>query len=235
VDPNTGSSSTRNIRGLDGHGSGTIESFKWLGLIVMFAEHWMRYVVGELPEWLYLCGRVAFPLFVSALALGLRRLPDARLQLVALRLCLWALVAQASLQLVDAPEGQLNVLFTLGLGVAVVLGFERIRSPFVLALVLCAAGAVALWCEFGIIGTALVAAAVALTREEDPSALAWIAVGGLLAALALPNRNHFALAAIPIGVLVWWLGFEVPRVRRIFYWAYALQFPVYAGARLLLP
>ena len=203
MDPITGWLAARGGLRVAGIGSGTIESLKWLGLIVMVAEHWMRYVVGELPLWMYRCGRLALPLFVFALALGLRSLPGTRMPAVTLRMFAWALVAQASLQLVEAPEGQLNVLFTLGLGVAIVLVFERIRSPLVRALALCAAAVTSLWCEFGPIGTAFVAGTVGLARSRNPPPAAWAAAAALLVALALPNRSHFALAAVPAALLVW--------------------------------
>ena len=217
-----------------GVGSGTIESLKWLGLIAMIAEHWMRFVVGELPSWLYLCGRTAFPLFVFALALGLAGKARSQIRATTLRAFVWALVAQAGMQLVDAPDRQLNVLFTFGLGLALVDVFDRVRSPFLRAVVLCAVAAVAMWCEFGVIGVAFVAAAVALCRAEHPPAAAWAAVLGLLAALAIPNGNHFALISIPVAILVSSSGIAVPRVRGLFYWAYALQYPVYAAARQIL-
>ena len=231
---NTRLAATRGTFQLGVIGSGTIESLKWLGLIVMFGEHWMRYVVGDLPGWLYQCGRVAFPLFVLALALGLRNLPDSKLPAAVMRLFAWAAVSQAGLELVDAPENQLNVLFTLGLGVAIVVAFMRTRSPFLLALTLCAAGAVAVWCEFGVVGAAFVAAAVALARASNPPAAAWIGVAALLAALAIANRSHAGLAAVPLAMVALSLDIRVPRVRRLFYWAYAFQFPLYAGARMVL-
>jgi hypothetical protein len=219
---------------LSGIHSGTIESLKWLALIAMLAEHWMRHVVGEVPGWVYQCARVAFPLFVIALALGLRTQSRARLRAVMLRMLAWAVLAQATLQCVDAPEGRLNVLFTFALGLGLVAAFEAERhpSPFVLALALAAAGTAALWCEFGVVGVAFVAAAVAIARADGPPAAAWLAVAGLLAALAVPNGNHFALAAVPVALIVWRLGIRLPRVRGAFYWAYMLQFPVFAGARM---
>lgn len=170
-------------------GRGVIKSLKWLALGIMFVEHWMRYVVGDTPEWIFRTGRVVFPLFVFALALALRSQSCSKLLKVIVRMFAWAIVAQATLQLVDAPEGQLNVLFTF-------------------------------------------AGAIALARAGDPPAIVWLAVTGLLAALAIPNGNQYALAAVPVALLVWRLGIGPPRVRGAFYWAYALQFPVFAVARL---
>lgn len=234
MDPDTGAPTDRGLAHRLGVSSGTIESLKWLGLAVMLAEHWMRYVVGEWPQWLYLAGRMAFPLFVFALALGLSGQPSPKLRAVLIKMLIWALVAQAALQLVGVPATQLNVLFTFSLGLAAAQAFALLRSTFLLAITLAAIGAVSLWCEFGPIGVAFVAGSVALARMDAPATAAWIAVAGLLAALAVPNGNHFALAAVPVALVVWRLGIKVPRLRGMFYWVYALQFPVFAVARTAL-
>ncbi len=219
---------------VDSNTTGRLEAIKWLGLAVMVAEHWYRYVVGQLPQWLYQCGRLAFPLFVIALACGLRHQARDRLASTVMRVLAWAIAAQALLQLVDAPAGRLNVLFTFTAGLALVVVFERAASTFLRALAMAAAGAIGMWCEFGPFGVGLVAAAVALGRAEQPPAVAWIGVLGLLAALAVPNGNAIALAAVPVASAVWLLGLRIPRVRGVFHWAYALQFPVYAAAHQVL-
>lgn len=208
-----------------------IETLKWLALLVMLAEHWMRYVVGELPTWVYDCGRVVFPLFVLSLALGLRSQPCEKLRAVLVRMVAWAVVAQVTIQFVDAPTGQLNVLFTFSLGLAAAYGLGCMTPSFGLALGLCAIGAVATQCEFGVAGVAFVTAAVAIARAKELPPAAYLVVLGTLVALAVPNGNHYALAAAPVAVLVWILRIRLPRLRGAFYWAYALQFPALAGAR----
>jgi hypothetical protein len=125
------------------------------------------------------------------------------------------------------------VLFTFALGLAAAWGFESVRSPFLLALALCAIGIAGIWSEFGVVGVAFVAAALAIARAEDPPAAASVVVAGLLAALAITNGNHWALAAVPVAWLVWRLGIRMPRIRGAFYWAYALQFPVLAATRMV--
>ena len=217
-----------------GDGSALIEPLKWLALLLMLAEHWMRYAVGDLPAWLYACGRVAFPLFAFALALGLRDQPCTKLVQVLFRMLVWAAVAQATIQLVDAPENRLNVLFTFALGLAAAYGVGCISSPLLVAIQLAAIGVVSLWCEFGLVGVAFVAACVALARAGDRPLAAWIVVLALLGLLAIPNGKHYALAAVPLTLLIAKLPLRIPRLRGAFYWAYALQFPVYAGARFLL-
>jgi hypothetical protein len=208
-----------------------IETLKWLALLVMLAEHWMRYVVGELPPWVYNCGRAVFPLFVLSLALGLRSQPCGKVRDVLLRMLLWAGVAQVTIQFVDAPPGQLNVLFTFALGLAAAYGLGCMKPSFWVAIGLCVIGAVATQSEFGIVGVAFVAATVAITRAKGLPPVAYLVVLGSLVALAVPNGNHYALAAIPVAALVWVSRIRLPRLRGAFYWAYALQFPAFAGAR----
>jgi hypothetical protein len=198
--------------------------------MTMLAEHWMRYVAGELPPGIFALGRLAFPLFVFALALGLRAQPLPKLAAVMLRLFLWAVVAQAMLLFVDAPSLQLNVLFTFTFGVAAACALGSGRSPLAAAVALCAIGAVSTRCEFGPAGVAFVAGSVALARAQDRPLVAWLVVAGLLAALAVPNGNHWALAAVPVALALAALPIRIPRVRGVFYRMYALQFPIYAIA-----
>jgi hypothetical protein len=84
------------------------------------------------------------------------------------------------------------------------------------------------------VGVAFVAATIVFARAADPPAAAWVVVAGLLAALAVPNGNHWAIAAVPVAWLVWRFGIRMPRIRGAFYWAYTLQFPVFAAARLMM-
>jgi len=227
----------RSGRAWQGEGAaslGVVESLKWLALSVMLAEHWMRYVVGSFPPWLFNLGRIVFPLFVLALALGLRETTGDKLGSVTRRMLAWAVAAQVAMQLVAAPALRLNVLFTFGLGLAAARIVACQPPTLRTALALLAIGVASIWCEFGTIGVALVAAAVAVARAGDPSPIGALAVMVLLVALAVPNGNHFALAALPVALLVWALRLRIPRLRGAFYWAYTAQFPIFAVARQAL-
>jgi hypothetical protein len=197
----------------------------------MLVEHWMRYAVGQLPDWAYAIGRLAFPLFVFAFALGASALPRAKLPAMLSRMVAWATAAQAALLSVDAPTGQVNVLFTFSLGIAVVWLLEGDWPLLLQAVLLAVIGVAASWCEFGVVGVAFIAVTVAVARAGEAPAAAWLAVAVMLAALALPNRNHFALLAMPIACLAGQSRIRIPRCRRAFYWIYALQFPVFATVR----
>jgi hypothetical protein len=214
-------------------GREAIEPLKWLGVSAMLLEHWMRYAVGHLPDWAYAAGRLAFPLFVFALALATRDLPSARLPAIILRMLAWAIVAQLALLTVDAPAGQANILATFALGMTAAWLLESGLPLLLQAVALAAIGTAALWCEFGVVGVAFVAVTVKVARAGEAPLAAWLAVVVMLFALALPNRNHFALAAAPLAYAVGRSGIRVPRLRRAFYWIYVLQFPVFAAARSL--
>ena len=222
------------MRATSDAGARLIEPLKWLALVIMLAEHWMRYVAGDLPPWLFAAGRVAFPLFAFALALGLQGHSCRTLGKVIARMLVWAAIAQASVQFVDAPDDRLNVLFTFALGVTAAYAIGCMRQLGVAAVALGVIGLVSWWCEFGPAGVACVAGCVTLARAGERPIAAWVVVLALLALLAIPNGNHYALAAVPIAFLVAWSPARLPRLRGAFYWAYALQFPVYAGARALL-
>jgi hypothetical protein len=222
------------VRAVSDSGARLIEPLKWLALVIMLAEHAMRYVAGELPPWLYAAGRVAFPLFAFALALGLRVHPCERLGKIIARMLVWAAIAQATIQFVDVPDDRLNVLFTFALGVAAAYAIGCMRQLGLAAVALGVIGIVSWWCEFGPAGVAFVAGSVTLARAGERPIVAWVAVLALLALLAIPNGNHCALAAVPVVFLVASVPVRLPRLRGAFYWAYALQFPVYAGARALL-
>jgi hypothetical protein len=222
------------VRAVSDAGARLIEPLKWLALAIMLAEHAMRYVAGELPPWLYAAGRVAFPLFAFALALGLRMHPCGKLGGIIARMLVWAAIAQATIRLVDVTDNRLNVLFTFALGVAAAYAMGCIRQLGVAAVGLGVIGAASWWCEFGPPGVAFVAGCVTLGRAGERPIAAWIAVLLLLALLAIPNGNHYALAAVPAALLVAWSQVRLPRLRGVFYWTYALQFLAYAGARELL-
>ena len=211
-----------------------IESLKWVALAAMLAEHGMRYAVGELAPWAYEIGRVAFPLFAFALALGMRGRPPATLLAVTVRMLAWAAVAQAAMQVVGRPPTQLNVLFTFALGLAAAAVLGSGRPLFAQALALAVIVVASACCEFGLVGAGFVAACIAFARAKDPPGAAWVACAALLVGLAIPNHSHFALAAVPLALVIGALPIRLPRLRGAFYWAYALQFPVLAGMRVMI-
>jgi hypothetical protein len=60
----------------------------------------------------------------------------------------------------------------------------------------------------------------------------FLALGGAL--VCLVNQNLFAACAPLVAVAISAGGIEVPRIKRVFYWTYAGQWPVFAALRALV-
>lgn len=208
------------------------ELLKWAGLAAMLTDHIGLYVFGrQATEGLsYEIGRLAFPLFVMAIAAGLAA-PGARLVVVWRRLVAWAVVAQlASLPVRELLPFNVLLTFALGLGLVGAVTMEAHRYARIGAVVglLFAAGYV----EFVHPGVLMVAAAVWYARAPSGAAL-----GALLAATAgvcVINGNTVALGALGLAWLLGTVPLEVRRVRRLFYVAYVGQFPLLWLARGLV-
>lgn len=200
-----------------------VELVKWIGLGVMLADHVGAFVLQPSIA-TELLGSLAFPLFAIALAAALAQ-ADARAQARTFQRCMtFGLIAEAGRLLVESQMLPLNVLFTLGLGVALaqqaVAGFPILRTVAIFMA--------AVTVEFSIPGVVLVALLVMAYRDPRVWHLfALVIAFGLLHPFN-PMAPHAAFLAIP---LVACLSFvpahnDVPRVPQLFYWLYCLQFPV---------
>ena len=211
--------------------AGQLEAVKWVALAFMLLEHFWRYAIGEMPPAVYQAGRIAFPLFAFALALGLGSKPCVAVRVVLGRIFAWGLVAQVAGLLVDVPLTRLNVLFTLGLGLLSAYAFScepRWWRAAIFAVPIAILG----WhCEFGLWGAGLVFALLQLARSGWQSRNYWLLTGLMLVTLSIPNRSMSALLAVPAVYLVILSGITVSRIRRVFYWIYVAQFPAFALMR----
>ena len=211
--------------------AGQLEAVKWVALAFMLLEHFWRYAIGDMPPAVYQAGRIAFPLFAFALALGLGSKPCVTMRAVLVRIFAWAAIAQIACLTVEVPLTRLNVLFTLGLGLlgAYALSCEpRWWRAAIFAVPIAILG----WhCEFGLWGVGLVFALLQLARSGWESRNYWLLTGLMLATLAIPNRSISALLAVPAAYLVILSGLAIPRIRRVFYWIYVAQFPAFALIR----
>lgn len=209
--------------------SSSIEATKWLALSLMLFEHVHTFVLGELPAVPYMLGRLVFPLFAIALAVGLTHLTRGQYAQLVGRLCIWGGIA-AALGLLVRDVLPLNVLFTFAFGVtlhAVWSGIGRGRFMIVIAI-----GLAALTVEYSVPG--VVAVALLCAWAKDQGTLRGYA--RLLAGLSLVcvvNGNWFALLAAPLAFAIEAGGLHLPRVRRVFYYGYALQWPVFSLLRAL--
>ncbi|WPC04793.1 TraX family protein [Pseudomonas benzenivorans] len=209
-----------------------LDLLKWLALLSMLLDH-LRYVWPQL-YWLYVPGRLAFPLFCLAIAVNLRRLaPGQPLPLRYLGLLLgFALLSEWPYRLLVPAPQTLNILPTLALGLLLAHALERPRGPRwpglgVLLLALLAHP----WLMFGAAGVLLPAAFVQALRRPR-HAWPWPPLLCLLANYWPPlygdawRGDVFALAVVAacalaplVGICLLRrpLGFAVAPVRR---WAY---------------
>ncbi len=95
---------------------------KVLAIVAMFIGH-IGLFFFESPLWMYIIGRLAFPLFAFLLANGARHTKNPRAYL--LRLFIFALISQIPFilanRIVDPNYWTLNILFTLFLGLLAIL------------------------------------------------------------------------------------------------------------------
>ncbi len=208
---------------------GTVEALKWLALILMTMDHINKYLFNAtLPVALEL-GRLCLPIFVILLAFNLAR-PDALQRGVyvrtMMRLAVFALISSIPFMALGGLAGgwwPLNVLFTLLLITAVLYLFEQGGSAdfwFAAFIILFLGAFVEFW---------WMAIALGLSSWwffKRPSWIAAIAVVIACASLWIPNRNGWALAALPLMVAASRFDFQVPR----FKWAFYVFYPLHLTA-----
>ncbi|MDQ9169466.1 TraX family protein [Oxalobacteraceae bacterium R-40] len=203
---------------------GMIEALKFLALVLMVLDHTNRFVLGgSMPSFSYV-GRLAFPLFAAILGWNLARpsLSESGADRRMLkRLFLFGLAASIPyVGLLGYQWWQLNILFTLWAGAAIVLLIKsRQPAAMLLAAVLFALSGTMV--DYAWYGVAVCIASWAYSRQPTwISFLAWIAC---IASLVVINHNFAALFAVPL--LLFASGKEVrfPRYRNFFYWFYPLH------------
>lgn len=207
----------------------SLEAIKWLALVLMLAEHASFFVFGVMPWTVFFLGRLVFPLFAIAIAYGIAHKTPAEKFGVVYRLVAWGCAAGLAGALVrDALP--MNVLFTFALGITldVVWRLPGVRSLLIGMFILCGGLAV----EYGPFGVVAVSAFMVAARAETRrSAVLYLGIGATLICLA--NANLFAAFAPLVAVAISAGGIEVPRIKRLFYWTYAGQWPVFAVVRAL--
>jgi hypothetical protein len=206
---------------------GMLEALKFLALVLMVLDHTNRFVLGgSVPAFFY-AGRLAFPLFAAVLGWNLARpgLIESGVGARMLkRLFLFGLAAAIPYSgMLGYHWWQLNILFTLWAGVAIVL---LIRTPHIAGMILAAAlfavsGMMVDYAWYGI--------AVCITSWAYSSRPTWLNFFSWIASLAslvVINGNFAALLAIPLLLLASGKDVRFPRYRHFFYWFYPLHLVV---------
>ena len=208
------------------------ESMKWLGLIAMLIDHVNIYVLSDQFPQAEFAGSLAFPLFAFALATGLADASHEIRFRVIYRLFIFGVIAEVARRLFVGESGELNILFTFGLGV---LAYELGRGDTVgsfLLVVLCGVlGTV--FVEYWAYGVLFVYALLVAVEARNSVILWCIAFVPMYAFYLFNDFNHWAWFAIPIALALSFLP-DLPRIRGVFYWFYVIQFPVFFFVRSLL-
>lgn len=207
-----------------------VELLKWVGFVAMVADHLNKALfAGELVGFSEF-GRLAFPLFTVALAIGLRGADDEKIKLVIGRLCLFGFIAQP-LSMLLWPTFSFNILFTLALGVAASLLYRSV-NPWVKFGSFFGAAVASLACEFFVPGFFFVFAAIYAFREPSPEGSITLLV--TLALLYVPNGNHWALLAVPVVYGCAAVNLSLPRWRQVFYPLYPMHLAIIIGVAFVI-
>lgn len=206
---------------------GMLELLKCLALALMVLDHTNRFVLDNGMPAFFQAGRVAFPLFAAVLGWNLARPGLAESgagRRMVKRLFGFGLIATLPYAgLLGYQWWQLNILFTLGAGAAVVLLLQTRRIVYMLAgaALFAVSGA---FVDYAWVGVALCVTSWAYFRWPSwLTLLAWIAS---VASLFFINGNFTALLALPLLWLASGKAVRFPRYRNFFYWFYPLHLAV---------
>jgi TraX protein len=220
-----------------GIASGTLEALKWLAVAIMTVDHLNRHLLGSAYPVMMQMGRLAMPLFALILAYNLAR-PEAFSSGSAMR-TLKRLIVFAVLSSLPYMELNLalvgwrpfNILFTLAAGTACVILLERqtLRLQIAAVALFAVAGALV---DYGWVGIGIFVCGWHLFRSPRPF---WaIALVAFMLLLRIDNHNFWALAALP----VFWLGFYVrigfPRWRNALYYYFPLHLVVIVALNIMV-
>ena len=209
---------------------GAVEAIKWLGLILMTADHAQKYGLMSPVPGVYEAGRMAFPLFGIVLAYNLARVqihnPAVYRRVLTRLLCCGALASIPFMALGGLVFGwwPLNCMGTLAVAVGIMYVIET-RRPFWktrAAVVFLLGGALV---EFWWPGVALCVGAWLYMKQPTGGALVLWCAG--TAGLTLINGNGWACASfVVLAGMASLVTIEIPRASRFFYCYYPAHLAV---------
>lgn len=223
----TASTSGRQLPASLSISDGSIEMVKWIALVLMTLDHVNKHLFHGAYPALFDAGRLVMPLFGIVLAYNLAR-PGSATWLapakVLPRLVVAGAVATVPYMLLGGLAWgwwPLNIMFTLAVATGVILLLARggTKAHLVAAATFIVGGA---FVEFWWPGVAVVVAAWGLFTGR-PAVIVGPVAAGILGWTALQSlnlgafTNVWALAAIPLLLLMAKLQPTVPRVRWVFY------------------
>jgi len=186
------------------------ELLKWIAVVFMTCDHVAKIICGGYVPGLSEAGRVAMPLFALVMAYNLAQ-PEADVAKSVRRLFLWGLFAQPVHALAFGYWLPLNILLTFALSAAVIFAAVH-RNWIALAF---AAVVLPAFVDYQWAGVGFVLLAWLWFRGGPH-----IAVVAAFAAICWFNGNLWALAAIPVALMLARSTAPVPRTRWAFYGYY---------------
>jgi len=208
---------------------GTLEALKWPGLVLMTLDHINKYLFAENLPGIFEAGRLAVPIFCFVLAYNLARPGALRRgvhQRTMKRLAFYGLLASPFF-IALGGWWPLNILFMLLVATGTIYLLEKGGTGRIIA-------AVAVFIVGGLFvefwWPALALCLAAWRYCKAPGKLAAAVLVAATASLYLINRNHWALAALPVVFTALYFDIRMPRWRHVFY-AY---YPAHLGLLLAL-
>jgi len=214
---------------------------KLLAVASMVIDHYNKFANPDYSQIMFSVGRLALPIFLFVLAYNLSRIEAAKMPKIAVRLVLFGLLATPAYNAMGGTImggwWPLNVLFLLAglvgvvylLTVPVARSWQRYGCRVLAVLLFLLAGALAEFFWVGL-GLGLVAWRVfvlfsrgEIQRDKGRGEIALLSLAAvvLTALLCLINGNAWALAAVPLVLVVLWLPVgKLPRFKWFFYWFY---------------
>ncbi|WP_256563028.1 TraX family protein [Pseudomonas sp. Snoq117.2] len=215
-----------------------LDLIKWLAIFTMVLDH-LRYLWPN-AEWLFILGRLAFPLFCLGIAANIARSPAGELYTernarYLIRMTVFAVFSELPYRLLSDDSGTLNVMYSLMLGLLIVWGVHH-RGRDGLLLVLVSVSVAVLIRErlmYGVFGALLPAALLLAIRRPGllwllPAALCvlangrnrWVEEWDLPVFAALTLLVAFVAPGLGLWLLSRSYDFKIWPVRRWSYWFY---------------
>lgn len=213
--------------------SGSIETLKWIALVLMTGDHINKYLFNATLPWLFEAGRLALPIFVFVLAYNLSRensLERGAYKRVCVKLGAFGMIASVPFIMLGGMSSgwlPLNVMFTLMITTLTIYFIDRgeLKNYCIAIFIFIAGGAlVEYWWP-------AIALGVFVWMFYKKQSLVAVLLAILSCALlSTINGNHWALAALPLIMLLGKFDISFPRLR----WAFYFYYPLHLTAFLLI-
>lgn len=217
--------------------SGSMEALKWLAVLLMTLDHVNVYLLNSTHPWMFIAGRLALPLFAWVLASNLARAhsdnPSLALRVLD-RLLPCMLIAELPYRALNyAVVGflPLNILFTLGAGVAIIALLEshwRFRLLLAILFFLLSGQFI----DYGWAGSGLLVSIWYFLRQ--PGLLRILPLLAAMLAINSINTNQWAYAALVPLLIATHYPIALPRLRNVLYVYYPVHLAVIVILKLTL-